>query len=93
MLNKVLKTLEYDKIRAQLAERAQCCTGRELAAELLPSFEKEAVTSALALTAEAETIFIRTGRSPAEDFPDMRPCLKRIHAAYYLTPTELLGVA
>ncbi|MEA5059974.1 MAG: endonuclease MutS2 [Candidatus Pelethousia sp.] len=93
MLNKVLKTLEYDKIRAQLAERAQCCTGRELAAELLPSFEKETVTSALALTAEAETIFIRTGRSPAEDFPDMRPCLKRIHAAYYLTPTELLGVA
>ena len=31
MLEKVLKTLEYDKIRTMVAERTQCCTGRELA--------------------------------------------------------------
>ena len=93
MLNKLLNTLEYDKIRAQLALKAQSFAGRELAMELRPAFTKEEVASALALTAEAETLYLRTGHSPVEDFPDMRVCLKRIHAALYLSPTELLGLA
>lgn len=93
MLDKVLKTLEYDKIRAQLAQKAQCFAGRELAEALTPTFTREEVASALALTAEAESLYLRTGHAPVEDFPDMRPCLKRIHAALYLSPTELLGLA
>ncbi|MEA4969165.1 MAG: endonuclease MutS2 [Candidatus Pelethousia sp.] len=93
MLDKVLKTLEYDKIRAQLAQKAQCFAGRELAEALTPSFAREEVAAALALTAEAESLYLRTGHTPVEDFPDMRACLKRIHAALYLSPTELLGLA
>ena len=41
MLDKVLKTLEYDKIRAQLAQKAQCFAGRELAETLTPAFACE----------------------------------------------------
>ena len=93
MLDKVIRTLEYDKIRSQLAQKAQSFAGKEKAEILLPVFNKEEVASALALTSEAESIYIRTGRSPVEDFSDMRSCLKRIHAALYLTPIELLGIA
>ena len=93
MLEKVLKTLEYDKIRAMVAERTQCCTGRELAEAMEPVFANGEAASQMALTAEAEKLLIRTGRSPAEGFPDMRGCLKRVHAALYLSPGELLGVA
>ena len=93
MLEKVLKTLEYDKIRAMVAERTQCCTGRELAEAMEPVFTNGEAASQMALTAEAEKLLIRTGRSPAEGFPDLRGCLKRAHAALYLSPGELLGVA
>ena len=93
MLEKVLKTLEYDKIRAMVAERTQCCTGRELAEAMEPVFTNGEAASQMALTAEAEKLLIRTGRSPADGFPDMRGCLKRAHAALYLSPGELLGVA
>ena len=93
MLEKVLKTLEYDKIRAMVAERTQCCTGRELAEAMEPVFTNGEAASQMALTAEAEKLLIRTGRSPADGFPDMRGCLKRVHAALYLSPGELLGVA
>ena len=93
MLEKVLKTLEYDKIRAMVAERTQCCTGRELAEAMEPVFTNGEAAGQMALTAEAEKLLIRTGRSPAEGFPDLRGCLKRVHAALYLSPGELLGVA
>lgn len=93
MLEKVLKTLEYDKIRTMVAERTQCCTGRELAEAMEPVFTNGEAAGQMALTAEAEKLLIRTGRSPADGFPDMRGCLKRIHAALYLSPGELLGVA
>ena len=93
MLEKVLKTLEYDKIRAMVAERTQCGTGRELAEAMEPVFTNGEAASQMALTAEAEKLLIRTGRSPAEGFPDLRGCLKRVHAALYLSPGELLGVA
>ena len=93
MLEKVLKTLEYDKIRAMVAERTQCCTGRELAEAMEPVFTNGEAAGQMALTAEAEKLLIRTGRSPADGFPDMRGCLQRIHAALYLSPGELLGVA
>lgn len=93
MLEKVLKTLEYDKIRAMVAERTQCCTGRELAEAMEPVFTNGEAAGQMALTAEAEKLLIRTGRSPADGFPDMRGCLKRVHAALYLSPGELLGVA
>ena len=93
MLQKVLKTLEYDKIRELLAEKTQCCLGREQAQALLPAFAPDAAASSLALTAEAETLLLRAGRSPVEDFPDMRPCLKRMHGALYLSTGELLHIA
>ena len=93
MEKRVLKTLEYDKILAMLKERASCCISRELVDTMEPSGDFDTVERELKLTAEAETLFYKTGRSPVDDFPDMRPCLERMHAALFLSTGELLGIA
>ena len=93
MEKRVLKTLEYDKILAMLKERASCCISRELVNTMEPSGDFDTVERELKLTAEAETLFYKTGRSPVDDFPDMRHCLERMHAALFLSTSELLGIA
>ncbi len=90
---KVIKTLEYDKILAMLRLRCACCVSRELSEQLRPLDEIDEVNSELNLTAEAESYFIRTGNSPVDDFPDVRSTLKRVNAALYLSCEELLNVA
>lgn len=93
MEKRVLKTLEYDKILAMLKERASCCVSWELVDTMEPSGDFDTVERELKLTAEAETLFYKTGRSPVDDFPDMRHCLERMHAALFLSTGELLGIA
>lgn len=93
MEKRVLKTLEYDKILAMLKERASCCISRELVDTMEPSGDFDTVERELKLTAEAETLFYKTGRSPVDDFPDMRHCLERMHAALFLSTGELPGIA
>ena len=93
MEKRALKTLEYDKILAMLKERASCCISRELVDTMEPSGDFDTVERELKLTAEAETLFYKTGRSPVDDFPDMRHCLERMHAALFLSTGELLGIA
>lgn len=93
MEKRVLKTLEYDKILAMLKERASCCISRDLVDTMEPSGDFDTVERELKLTAEAETLFYKTGRSPVDDFPDMRHCLERMHAALFLSTGELLGIA
>lgn len=93
MEKRVLKTLEYDKILAMLKERASCCISWELVDTMEPSDDFDTVERELKLTAEAETLFYKTGRSPVDDFPDMRHCLERMHAALFLSTGELLGIA
>ncbi len=93
MDKRVLKTLEYDKILTMLRERASCCVSRELVDGMEPSGEFDTVERELKLTAEAETLLYKTGRSPVDDFPDMRHCLERMHAALFLSTGELLGIA
>ena len=68
MEKRVLKTLEYDKILAMLKERASCCISRELVDTMEPSGDFDTVERELKLTAEAETLFYKTGRSPVDDF-------------------------
>lgn len=93
MQEKVLKTLEYDKIAEMLKAKTVTCAGAELAEGMEPYDTFDKVKSALAFTAEAETVIIRTGRSPVDSFPDMRECLKRIHAALFVSPAELMGIS
>ena len=93
MNQKALKTLEFDKILAQLRLKCGCCVSRELADSLRPFDETDDVNAELALTSEAESYYIRTGSSPVDDFPDMRSGLKRVNAVLHLNCAELLSVA
>jgi len=93
MQEKTLKTLEFDKIVQRLQKRCHCCVSREMAEALEPSERMEEVERLLRLTSEAETILYRLGHGPVEDFPDTRSCLKRVHAALFLNPGELLNIA
>ena len=90
MQEKSLRTLEYQKIIEILKSGILTCVGGELADSLRPSDNISTVTNALDLTAEAESLYFRTGRSPVEAFPDMRRCLKQMHAVLFLSPGELL---
>lgn len=90
--DKVLRTLEYDKILNKLESHCGCCVSRELAGELKPMTELDDVNANLQLTSEAETYFIRTGYSPVDDFPDMRSALKRMNAVLFLSCGELLNI-
>lgn len=69
MDKRALKTLEYDKIRAMLAD---CCVSEPragiLADGLLPLEDYTAVEKALEETQCAESIILRKGTSPIEPF-------------------------
>ncbi|MEG1559755.1 MAG: endonuclease MutS2 [Clostridia bacterium] len=93
MQERVLKTLEYDKIIKELKKRANCCVSREICDELTPIESYEEVNLALNLTSEAESCFIRSGASPVDDFQDVRELLKRIHAILFLPCRDLLSIA
>ena len=92
MQPKTLKTLEFDKILSMLGLKCGCCVSRELAPQLTPFDELDDVNRELDLTSEAETVYIRTGYSPVDDFPDMRSALKRMNAVLHLSCEELLNV-
>ncbi len=89
---KVLKTLEYDRILALLERHCGCCVSRESARELAPSTEVDEVRQLLKLTSEAESYFLKTGYSPVDDFPDMRSALRRLNAVLFLNCEELLNI-
>ncbi|MCR5611530.1 MAG: endonuclease MutS2 [Clostridiales bacterium] len=93
MNEKVLNTLEFNKIKAELRLKCGCCVSRELADALKPFDEPDDVRAELKLTEEAETHFLRTGTSPVDDYPDMRSALKRVNAVLHLGCGELLSVA
>lgn len=89
---RVISILEYDKIVQMLSEQAKCCVGKELALALEPINGLDRVSAELELTAEAEAYIYRYGSSPTDDIPDVRECLKRIHAALAISPAELLAI-
>ena len=73
----VLKTLEYHKIRAMLADRSSCTMGRELADELVPTNEMAEVERRIAETREAREILDAMSNVPLGGIRDVRSMLKR----------------
>ncbi|MBQ9950226.1 MAG: endonuclease MutS2 [Clostridia bacterium] len=88
-----LKTLEYDKIISMLTLHAGCCVSRELCESLTPCKSADEMRASLDLTAQAETVYIRSGCSPVDDFPDVRSQLKRIRAVLFLSANDLLAIS
>ena len=90
---RALHVLEYDKIQELLRAHLSSDVGREAAASLAPAASLAEAERLLQLTEEADGVYRRTGRTPIDAFPDIRPMLARVHAAHALTAAELLDAA
>ncbi len=93
MEDRVLTVLEFDKIRERLSGFAASEIGKENTLALRPAMDASDARILLQQTSEAESVFIRGGQSPIEGFPDVRPTLRRIHAALSLSIRELLSIS
>lgn len=93
MNQRALTTLEFDKIRSLCASYAVSELGKAETEALTPASDPEDARRLLRQTWEAEAIYRRTGHTPVDGFPDLRGVLRRAHAAYSLSITELLGIA
>ncbi len=93
MNERALKSLEFDKIRAQCATHTASDIGREFVADLVPTDDLKRAEMLLRQTWEADAICRRIGGSPIDTFPDARATLRRVRAAYALSPIELLNLA
>ncbi len=93
MNERALHSLEFDKIRAQCAAHTASQIGREFVDALTPTDDLERAEMLLRQTWEADGVCRRIGGSPIDTFPDTRATLKRVRAAYALSPAELLNLA
>ena len=93
MQERVLKTLEFDKIKSQLVEYAASSLGRWKAEELVPSTNYEEVVRWQEETDEAAKVFRMRGNIPLSGIYDIRSHVKRSTIGGMLSPVELNQIA
>ncbi len=93
MNEKVLKTLEYDKIIAQLADCAGSPLGRAQCLALVPLTDLADITRAQAETSDALTRIRLKGGLSFTGLKDVGASLKRLEIGSSLSITELLSVS
>ena len=90
---KTLHTLEYDKIIAQLAERALTEGARARALSLLPSDDFETVCRRQQHTYDARRMLAQKGYPPFSGVSDITDAVERAEKGAVLSTRELLNVA
>lgn len=93
MQERVLKTLEFDKVRNQLIEHTASSLGREKAIRLMPSTDFAEVSRLQEETDEAAKVLRLRGNVPLGGIHDIRPHVKRAQIGGMLSPHELIQVA
>lgn len=93
MQQRVMKTLEFDKVRNQLIEHTSSSLGREKAVNLMPSVDFTEVTRLQEETDEAAKVLRLKGNAPLGGIHDIRPHVKRAQIGGMLSPQELVQVA
>ncbi len=92
MNEKVLKTLEYDKILARLEGFAVSDGAKKRCRELRPMTEPEEIRTALKETSDAEARLIAHGSPGFTGITDIRASVKRAESGSSLSIIELLRV-
>ncbi|AYC29800.1 endonuclease MutS2 [Paenisporosarcina cavernae] len=90
---KALKTLEYDKVIAQLATFCTSSIGKEHITNLKPSTNKELVMTLLDETDEGLSVLRVKNNVPMGGIHDVRPHAKRAQIGGMLSSMELVEVA
>lgn len=93
MNTKSLKTLEYDKIIAQLEEYASSPLGRELCRDLLPSIDIHEIRQSQTETSDALTRVRQKGSISFSGLKDVGSSLKRLEIGSSLSIVELLSIS
>ncbi|MFZ2380165.1 endonuclease MutS2 [Leuconostoc falkenbergense] len=92
MNSKVLETLEYDKIKSQLAAFLVTSSGQKEGRELLPSIDEQEINYWLQETADAVLIDHLKGGIPLSKLADISAHLKRLTMQASLSATEISQV-
>ena len=90
---KVLKTLEFDKILNLLSEMAVMESTKEEISRLIPLTNIKKITETLNETDEAAMLVTKKGHLPIMCSRDVRSALKHASMGGVLSMGELLGVA
>ncbi len=90
---KTLQTLEFDKIRALLAESALTAGARELALRLTPTDREEEIIRRQRRTTDAKRLMHIKGAPSFGEVRDVSDACERAVKGAVLTPRELLDVA
>ena len=93
MNEKVLKTLEYNKIIEQLIEFAQSALGKDLCRQLLPIHNQKDIEAAQTETSDALTRLLQKGSLSFSGIRDIRPSLMRLEVGSSLNASELLQLS
>lgn len=93
MNQKVLKTLEYDKIISQLTEYAASPLGKELCKSLAPSTDLEEIRTWQAQTTDATARVRLKGTISFSGIRDIRDSLMRLEIGSSLSIPELLSIS
>ncbi len=92
MNEKALKTLEYNKITAQLAEYASCDEAKERALSLRPICDKAEIERLQLETKDALNRLFKSGRLSFSGVHDINSSLKRLEIGGSLNTIELLSI-
>ncbi len=93
MNQKVLKTLEYNKIIAQLSENASSTLGKELCHRLLPVTNLQEINQLQQETADALSRLLQKGSISFRGTKDIGTSLKRLEVGGTLGIVELLNIS
>ncbi len=93
MDKRVLRVLEFDRVKKILGEFALSSLGKKMAEELMPSGRLETVQEWQKETSEAEAILYFLGKNPMDEFSDVRSILRKSRLGSILSPKELLDIA
>ncbi|NRK74426.1 endonuclease MutS2, partial [Salmonella enterica subsp. enterica serovar Typhi] len=88
MQERVLKTLEFDKIKAQLMEHVSSSLGRNKVEELIPSTDYNEVVRWQEETDEAAKVYRMRGTIPLDGIYDIGAHVKRSSIGGMLSPIE-----
>lgn len=93
MNKRVLRILEFEKIKEGLMKHAASSLGKEKAANLLPSYHFDEIVKWQEETDEAAKVIRLKGQAPLGGIFDIRPSLKRAQIGGDLSSNELLDIA
>lgn len=92
-MQKLLKTLEFNKIIEMLVKEAVTSPGKELCESLVPAFEIYEIKNSLKETEEAVNIILRYSAPNFSGIHDIRQIVRRSKVNSVLLPSELLNIA